>query len=138
MYDCLFALPSTFFSKHPSDYVKAITEMTRQLRAGEGKNGLVLANGGVMTYQHVVCLSSSPRCDGSPYPDRPPLPDVIDDVPVPTVDAEVEGEAYIEVTIDSLRLNHPLECYLTKRICRPTQQNSIETARRCGGMSWAD
>jgi hypothetical protein len=73
--------------------------MTRQLRAGKGKNGLVLANGGVMTYQHVICLSSSPRRDGSPYPEKSPLPDVVTDVPVPAVDVEAEGQAVIEVSL---------------------------------------
>jgi hypothetical protein len=73
--------------------------MTRQLRAGKGKNGLVLANGGVMTYQHVVCLSSSPRHDSSPYPGKAPLPEAVADVPVPTVAAEAEGEAVIEVSL---------------------------------------
>jgi hypothetical protein len=84
---------------------KAITEMTRRLRARKGKTGLVLANGGVMTYQHVICLSSSPRLDGSPYPEKPPLPDVVYDVPVPAVDAEVDGEAVIEVRRAFLTLN---------------------------------
>lgn len=73
--------------------------MTRQLRAGNGKYGLVLANGGVMTYQHVVCLSSSPRRDGSPYPERPPLPEVVSDVPIPAVNVQAEGEAVIEVSL---------------------------------------
>jgi len=74
--------------------------MVRQLRSGKGKHGLVLANGGVMTCQHVICLSSSPRRDGSPYPEKPPLPDVITDVPVPTVDAGAEGKAVIEVSLN--------------------------------------
>ena len=79
--------------------VKAITEMTRQLRTGKGKHGLILANGGVMTYQHVICLSKSPRRGGVAYPNKAPLPEVITDVPSPKVDAEVEGEqdAVIEV-----------------------------------------
>jgi len=73
--------------------------MVRQLRKGNGQYGLVLANGGVVTYQHVVCLSSRPR--SSPYPDRNPLPEVTADVPVPTVDAQAEGEAVIEVSMRS-------------------------------------
>jgi hypothetical protein len=73
--------------------------MSCQLRAGNGKYGLVLANGGVMTYQHVVCLSSSPRRDGSPYPERPPLPEVVSDVPIPAVNVQAEGEAVIEVSL---------------------------------------
>jgi Thiolase-like protein type 1 additional C-terminal domain len=72
--------------------------MTRQLRTGnKGKHGLILANGGVITYQHVICLSSQPRRDGSPYPAKNPLPETIQDVLVPPIDAQPEGEAVIEV-----------------------------------------
>ena len=71
--------------------------MTRQLRQGKGKTGLVLANGGVVTYQAVVCLSSSPRRDGLPYPNSNPLPETTSDVQVPQVDAKADGEAIVEV-----------------------------------------
>ena len=71
--------------------------MVRQLRKGKGKTGLVLANGGVATYQHVVCLSRSPRRDGLPYPDSNPLPEYVTDVQVPLVSETVEGEATVEV-----------------------------------------
>ncbi len=74
--------------------------MVRELRAGRGKRGLVLANGGLVTYQYVVCLSSKPR--SSPYPDRNPLPDLLEDV-APQVDEKAQGEASIEV-----RFNGPL------------------------------
>lgn len=78
--------------------VHAIIEMVRELRKGKGKYGLVLANGGTITHQHVVCLSTLSRKDGSPYPEKNPLPThIITDVPVPTVDAQAEGEAVIEV-----------------------------------------
>jgi hypothetical protein len=53
-----------------------------------------------MTYQHVVCLSSKSRRDTSLYPGRNPLPDLLNDVPAPQVDAEAEGEATIEVSPD--------------------------------------
>lgn len=71
--------------------------MVRQLRQGRGKAGLVLANGGLATYQAVICLSRSPRRDGLPYPNANPLPEIITDVQVPTVDEKAEGEATIEV-----------------------------------------
>ena len=71
--------------------------MVRQLRNGIGKTGLVLANGGVVTYQAAVCLSRSPRRDGLPYPTVNPLPEVTTDVQTPTVDAVAEGDATIEV-----------------------------------------
>jgi hypothetical protein len=69
--------------------------MTRELRNGNSKTGLVLANGGLVTYQYVVCLSSRPR--NSPYPDRNPLPDFLTEDPVPPIDEKAEGEAVIEV-----------------------------------------
>lgn len=73
--------------------------MVRQLRQGPGKYGLVLANGGLLTYQHAVCLSSHPRSGDSPYPVENPLPALITDVPVPAVDVRAEeGEAVVEVS----------------------------------------
>jgi hypothetical protein len=75
--------------------VQALIEMVRELRQGKARNGLVLANGGVVTYQYVVCLSKNPR--DSHYPDRNPLPDRLD-VSVPIVDEKAEGEATIEVS----------------------------------------
>lgn len=77
----------------------AIIEMTRQLRNGKGRTGLVLANGGWVTYQHALCLSSSPRSDGLPYPDTPPLPKYVTDVQIPKVVEEAEGDATIEVSL---------------------------------------
>ena len=78
--------------------------MVRQLRQGRGKVGLVLANGGVVTYQAVVCLSSSPRRDGLPYPTSNPLPPTVKNVQTPPVDEKAEGEAIVEVGI--LRILH--------------------------------
>ena len=79
-----------------SDYMQALIEMVRQLRKGKARNGLVLANGGMVTYQYVVCLSNQPP--NSPYPDLNPLPDLLEDQRVPTVDEKAEGEAVIEVS----------------------------------------
>jgi hypothetical protein len=84
-----------------ADPRQAITEMTRQLRHGKGKTGLILANGGVVTYQAVVCLSSSPRRDGLPYPSSAPLSPTVNDVQIPTVDEKAEGDAIIEVILIS-------------------------------------
>lgn len=71
--------------------------MTRQLRTGRGRNGLILANGGTVTYQYVICLSSRPPANGSSYPDNP-LPPMVEDVAIPEVDAVAEGEAVLEVS----------------------------------------
>lgn len=74
--------------------------MVRQLRTQTGRriNGLVLANGGILTYQHVVLLSNQPRKDGSSYPKENPLPPVLTDEPTTAVDDVAEGEAMIEVS----------------------------------------
>lgn len=77
----------------------ALTEMVRQLRAGRAKNGCVLANGGVLSYQYVVCLSSSPRSDGSAYPERNPLPDTLENYPCPEIEQSPRGPADIEVCL---------------------------------------
>lgn len=73
---------------------QAITEMTRQLRNGKGRHGLVLANGGVLSYQHAVCLSSRPR--DSPYPDS--LRIAADSTDAPPVVEDASGPAVIEVS----------------------------------------
>lgn len=77
----------------------AITEMTRQLRqkSPRPRNGLILANGGVLTYQHVVCLSSVPGRDSSPYPSANPLPKMLSSPQTPAIEAEATGAAVIEV-----------------------------------------
>lgn len=90
------------FVHHPAQVrnsrcLQAITVMTRKLRAGNGTTGLVLANGGVLTYQHVICLSSRPRADGQPYPAQPPLPPILEHIITPAIDDTAEGEAVIEV-----------------------------------------
>ena len=71
--------------------------MVRELRIGNSQTGLILANGGVLTYQHVLCLSKQPRQDGSNYPLSNPLPRYITDLPIPPITAHAEGEAIIEV-----------------------------------------
>lgn len=41
--------------------------MARAIRQDKYQNGLVLANGGVMSWQHAICLSAQPKRDDSPY-----------------------------------------------------------------------
>ncbi|KAK2739194.1 hypothetical protein FQN57_006637 [Myotisia sp. PD_48] len=97
----------------------AITEMTRQLRkkGAAPRHGLVLANGGVVSYQHVVCLSSHPRQDGKVYPAKNPLPDLLTDDKTPTTDAEAEGDAVIETyTVEYNRDGTPLRAYIVGRL----------------------
>ena len=71
--------------------------MARQLRKGKGRTGLVLANGGLATYQFAICLSRSPRRDGLPYPTTKPLPEYITDIQTPPIAETAEGDAVVEV-----------------------------------------
>ncbi|KAK5134513.1 hypothetical protein LTR08_006430 [Meristemomyces frigidus] len=91
--------------------------MVRQLRKGNDKTGLVLANGGVVTYQNVVCLSSNPRKDGAPYPDSAPLPEMVTDVQVPEVEMKAEGDATVETyTVEFNRDGSPLRGHVVGRL----------------------
>ena len=72
--------------------------MVRQLRGGTVRNGLVLANGGFLTYQHAICLSTKPRRNGSRYPDSRSGTSN-NDKHIPEIDAIAEGEAVIEVRL---------------------------------------
>ncbi|KAL2872288.1 uncharacterized protein BJX67DRAFT_2031 [Aspergillus lucknowensis] len=78
----------------------AITEIARQLRAkkqsssSKPANGLVLANGGVLSYHHTVILSTQPQPD-SPYPAWNPLPSNLDE-DHPVIEENAEGSGIIE------------------------------------------
>lgn len=94
----------------------AITEMTRQLRAGKGKKGLVLCNGGVLSYQYVVVLSKEQGKEGA-YPLGNPLPDVLEDVAVPELVMDAEGEAIVETyTVEFKRDGSPLRGHVVGRL----------------------
>ena len=94
--------------------LKAVTEMVRQLRSGKGQNGLVLANGGVVSYQHVICLSSQSRQDSRTYPVENPLPDTITDMPVPSFTSKACGAGVVEVSVRLPWLSEDL-CDLNRR-----------------------
>lgn len=70
--------------------------MVRRLRQGAGHNGLILANGGFLSYQHAICISTRPRKTPDSYPDSGALHSGPAD-PIPPIDSEAEGEAKIEV-----------------------------------------
>ena len=75
--------------------------MVRYLRNGDAKHGLILANGGVLTYQHVICLSTVPRGMEAPYPGRNPLPETLSFLPDFEIENLAEGEPVIEkYTVD--------------------------------------
>lgn len=93
----------------------AITEMSRQIRSGKVKNGLVLANGGVLSYQHALCLSSQKRAS-SPYPDsRSSSVTVTGESPL--VEEFPEGEARIETyTVEFGRDGRPATAFVVGRL----------------------
>ncbi|CAN8101995.1 unnamed protein product [Discula destructiva] len=95
----------------------AITAMTRQIRSGKIRNGLVLANGGVLSYQHAIILSSSRRKDDLPYPDSRIDSDSVVQSPAPTVAAFAEGEAIIETyTVEFSRDGKPELAFIVGRL----------------------
>jgi len=103
----------------------ALTEMTRQLRSRKGKKGLVLCNGGVLSYQHVVVLGTAPR--SSEYPVEKVLPEVLSDLKVPELAELAQGQCFVEVrTFDSERV-----CRRLLILDRRTPLNSIETEPLC-------
>lgn len=108
----------TSFGGAGNDYsMHAITEMVRQLRQGKGRNGLILANGGVITYQNAICLSIEARRDGTGYPAARTLPDVVTDVPIPVVQAKASGNAVIETyTVEFARNGSPVRGHVVGRL----------------------
>jgi hypothetical protein len=74
----------------------ALNAMTRAIRAGKGRKGLVLCNGGVMSYQHVVVLSKVPRTSGV-YPQESSLSHDSTNLAAPDIDERPEGGAEVEV-----------------------------------------
>lgn len=92
----------------------ALTEMTRQLRSGKGKKGVVLCNGGVLSYQHVVVLGTEPR--RAKYPVENLLPEMLSDVEVPELAEQAQGQCIIEVCCSGVevvvtRLTDVLQTY---------------------------
>ncbi|KAJ5175787.1 Thiolase [Penicillium canariense] len=95
---------------------QAITEMTRQLRKGYGHKGLILANGGFLSYQHAICLSTQPRKDKSTYTDSRAMGLKTPD-PIPLVDNDAEGDATIETyTVEFNRDGSPQRAYIVGRL----------------------
>ncbi|RMZ66726.1 acetyl- acetyltransferase [Pyrenophora seminiperda CCB06] len=107
----------TFFGGAGNNYsMHALTEVTRQLRGGKGRKGLVLCNGGVLSYQYAVVLSKEPRKEGA-YPTENPLPLQITDVPVPEIAMEAEGEVVVETyTVEFKRDGAPLRGHVVGRV----------------------
>lgn len=94
----------------------AISEMTRQLRNNTtSRNGLILANGGILSYQHVVILSKNAR--QSAYPPLPLLPEHCDQLPNSQFDPTAEGDAIVEAyTVDYSRKGKPRRGHVIGRL----------------------
>ncbi|KAF9886170.1 hypothetical protein FE257_011995 [Aspergillus nanangensis] len=80
----------------------AVAEMTRQIRKLHHEHkparGLVLANGGVLTHENAICLSSAPPTPGASYPEHEEeiLPRKNEQDSVPQLDVTAEGKAFVE------------------------------------------
>ncbi|KAL4768971.1 hypothetical protein BDW60DRAFT_225409 [Aspergillus nidulans var. acristatus] len=98
----------------------AIAEMARQLRthkqaSSKRQNGLVLANGGVLSYHHTVILSTQPRQDAD-YPMWNPLPSNVDEEH-PPIKERAEGVGIIETyTVQFGRDGSPVMGFVVGRL----------------------
>lgn len=72
--------------------------MVRRLREGDGQTGLILANGGLLSYQHAICISTQPRKNQNLYPDSGALLSGPSNQ-IPPIDSEADGEAIVEVKL---------------------------------------
>lgn len=84
----------------PDILSQAVAEMVRRLRKLHGNagpsNGLLLANGGVLTTENAICVSTHPRKASDPYPRE----DMVLSRSVqlaPSIAMDVQGEVVIEV-----------------------------------------
>ncbi|KAI3391451.1 hypothetical protein diail_7340, partial [Diaporthe ilicicola] len=94
----------------------AITEMSRKIRDGKARNGLILANGGMLSYQHAICLSSKPRTQGVPYPDSRGSSGAVVGVAA-HVEPFAKGEAVIETyTVQFDREGKPETAFIIGRL----------------------
>ena len=62
-------------------------------------NGLILGNGGVLTYENAICLSTRPRNSEEAYPVIEKLPLTAPKQMVPPIHKQAAGEAVIEVSV---------------------------------------
>ncbi|KAJ5518211.1 Thiolase [Penicillium expansum] len=79
----------------------AVAEIVRQLRKLGGlpkpSNGLILANGGVLTTENAICLSTHPRRSNDQYPTRDNNQLLPASQLTPPISMHGKGEAIIEV-----------------------------------------
>ncbi|KAG9943696.1 hypothetical protein KCU85_g8465, partial [Aureobasidium melanogenum] len=93
----------------------ALTAMTRELRKGTKKTGLVLANGGILTHQNVIILAKQPNNGTVPYADQNPHVEIT--LPIPSFIEKAQGQATIEAyTVQFDRNNKPQLGYIVGRL----------------------
>ena len=84
----------------PDILSQAVAEMVRRLRKLHGNarpsNGLILANGGVLTTENAICVSTHPRKAGDPYPHEDMVPSRSAQL-APSIAMDAQGEVIIEV-----------------------------------------
>ena len=71
-------------------------------------NGLILGNGGVLTYENAICLSTRPRNSEEAYPVIEKLPLTAPKQMAPPIHKQATGEAVIEVSISEAPLYNTL------------------------------
>ncbi|KAJ5963886.1 Thiolase [Penicillium vulpinum] len=129
----------------------AIAQVVRDLRARRGIHGLVLANGGVLSYHHAVCLSVRPRAGRSSYPSQAPLPEYSRDITSPPIAVKANGRAIIETyTVEFQRNGSPGQAYVIGRLengerfianaanASTLKQLSSNTVEQIGCTGWVE
>lgn len=109
--------------------------MVRRLRKGSDRNGLILANGGVLSYQHALCLAASPRKQETDYPDSRRL-ESAPCGPIPPIASVAEGRAKVEVGDNFLSLVSSFDKYNQLNPSRHIQSNLAEMEIHNVPTSW--
>ncbi|KAG8405933.1 hypothetical protein J3459_019452 [Metarhizium acridum] len=112
--------------------------MARELRAKRHNTGLILANGGMLTHQHALCLSARPRGDGRAYPTSNPLPEIVDGYS-PRFTEAADGTATIETyTIEYNRDGTPGVGLIVGKTTRDRPAIPRQPRRRPNSVSAGD
>ncbi|EPE04425.1 acetyl- acetyltransferase [Ophiostoma piceae UAMH 11346] len=96
----------------------AMVEMARRIRRGMAQNGMVVANGGVLTHHYSLIFSTSPRSSSLVYPMNP-LPSDMEVRFVPPLEEVAEGAATLETyTVVYDRSGNPAIAHIVARLDR--------------------
>ena len=122
---------SSFGGPLNSYSVHAIASATRALRGGK-RHALVHANGGYMTHQHSIVLSTQPHERGYVGDSEPAVPTAAPTSSGPVVDGRVTVET---VTVEHSREGEPTQAFLVardaegRRVAGQTREGDGESAR---------